>query len=909
MKTNTEGKQRRGFTLIEIVIDIAVFGILLLAILGISQQIHKVIGLAANKATAADIAAEVLETIHNVSYDNVGTDITYPTGPLPSTQIITRNNVRFTVKIVISYVDDPADGTAPTDTVPADYKKVEVRVCWDQLSCGQPVALTTFITPKTLEYANNAGAMFVSVIDSNGLPVTNATVQVTSTSPAVNVVSQSDTNGMVQLLNLPAATNVYHVVASKSGYSSDQTLSPSASNPNPSNPDTSIVVSQVTNVTLAIDRVSSLLVKTLDQASCSGLGSIQIHIVGQRLVGHSPDVPAYDKTFTSDAAGQFLISNLPWDHYALSVSTTSVDVTGITPPDTIQVNPGSSLTATVVLTAHQSTTARMIVRDTGTHSPISNADVILSDGGTYSQSLTTDQGVITQTSWDGGAGQSTVGDPTKYASLSGATDSTIPNVLTIGTTASNGSVSEDFTTTDARDTPNTTANWSTSPAQLRLADDAVVPNTYATSGQAQSATLNVQTGKITSVTLTATAQANGQTIDYYVSSDGSTFDQVTPGVAHTMSAPGSDLRWRVVLNTTDTAVTPVVTNIALAYTQLLRPVTDGTLTSSTFDSGSATNYSTMSWEPLSQPVAAGTSALRFQVASSGDTGTSNGPTVDASSNPSTSPLFTKNIGDATSTLFVAQSFVSGYNDSIISIDVKIAQHNFPTSTVTAFIYSDNAGSPGSNLSGSGQDITNVPVDSAGWETAWTTETFAPNTTLVSGQKYWLVLLVSGSNSSKYWTIVRSNTDATYASGTAKIGSDIGSLANLCATGCDLAFQIRMSGQVQTPTTPTDFYGPDGTSSTYYSTSGSSIASVISGHRYLRYKVFLHTDDPLYTPSLTSIRIIKNNACTPPGQVFFSPLPGDGTYTVDVNVAGYQHTTVPLNVVGNTTQYIDLTPES
>ncbi len=908
-------RQRRsgaGFTLVEVIVAIAVFSIMLLAVIGLSQQVHQIAVLSSLKTTAATIAQEQMETIRNLPYDQIGSDVTYPTGPLLSTQTVSRNGGTFTVDIAINYVQDPADGLAPTDTVPADYKQVEVRVCWSASSCQKPVRLTTSFVPKTLEFANNAGALMITVSDNNGQPVSGATVQVTNANPAVNVVNQTDIHGQLQLLSLPAADKTYHVVVSKTGYSTDQTNTASAQNPNPKNGDTSVYVSQATPVTLFIDRVGSLLVRALDRDTCDGLGSVTVRITGEQLIGEAPDVSAYDRTFATDAAGQFLISNLPADNYALTIDPGGDDVAGVTPPDTIRINPASSVTAAVVLTPHQDHTARIIVREVGPHAPVANATVAINDGGVYNATLITDQGVLQQNTWIGGPGQTTYGDLTKYATLSGAIDTSSNNLLTLGSTATPGSVTEDFHTVDKKDAGNTTADWNTSAGKISLPLDNFDPSKFTLGAGAQSTTLNTATGKITEATLSATDQLNGQSIIYALAADGLNFENVTPGAAHTFAATGSDLRWRVTLATADQDLTPAVSNLSIQYTQLLRPVVDGTLTSSSFDSGNPTNYTTLSWEPTSQPPSAGANAVRFQVATSGADTANGSPTVDATSNPSTTPLFTKNIGDSANTVFLVQSFVAGANDTIDSLDLKLAQHSAPTTTITAFIYSDAANAPGNNISGSGQDITAaVPSDGSGtWQNSWLTQTFAPHTALVSGTKYWLVLQVSGSNSSKYWTTVRSPDDAGYTNGTAKIGAALTgtcALNGLCPLNYDIAFQVRRSGVVETPTTPTDFIGPDGTTATYYTASGSSIHASLSGRRYLRYRLFLHTDDPLVAPTINRISVIKNNACTPPGQVFFSPLPAGGAYSVDVTATGYQPANAPITVNGNTTQIIELTP--
>lgn len=902
-------KSIRGFTLIEAIISIAVFGILLVAIIGLAVQMGKVTRLAGNKTTGATIAAEQMEIIRNLPYDTIGTSTTYPTGPLLASQTISRNNTRFTVTLNILLIDDPADGSAPADTVPADYKRVEVRVCWDTGSCQKPIRLTSTFVPKTLEYAMNAGALFITVIDANGQPVSGANVDVTNPSPSVHVVNQTDVRGQLQLLSLPASANSYHVVVTKSGYSSDQTYAPSVTNPNPVNPDTSVLTSDVTNITLAIDHVSRLQVKTLDQISCAGVGSVAVRVKGSRLIGQNPDVPVYDQTFATDASGQFLIANLPWDNYTMTVSSSNQDVVGITPPDTIVMNPGAAVTASVVMAAHQPETARIIVRDAGTHAPITGASVTISDSTSYTATQTTDQGIIEQADWSGGAGQSLVGDPTKYSAASSGMKTSSPNSLTLADTPQSEQATENFQTTALRDGTNTTAAWSVSPAQLTLPDDPMIPGQYTVSAQGQSATVNSLTGVITDVTLTPTEALNDQTVEFFAAADGTTFEPVTPSVKHDFATTGSDLRWRAVLTTTDVHVTPVVTTIALQYTIRIRTETTGTLTSSTFDNGEPTNLSIMSWEPSVQPAGAGSAAVRFQVATSDPIIGAGTPTVDAASSPGTNPLYTKNIGDASSTVVLAQSFTAGVNDAVESIDVKLAQHNAPTSIMTMFIYADESGAPGLNLSGSGQERSiTVPDDgSATWADAWVTQSFAPNTSLVAGTKYWLVIKLDTANSSKYWTVLRSQNDTTYPAGTALVGPDLATLTPVCGSGCDLAFQIRMSGRSITPTTPTSFSGPDGTSSSYYDTSGSTIHPSMNNHQYFRYKLLFSTEDSTITPSISRLAVIKNNACTPPGQAFFSPVPVAGTYSLQVSAPGYDPSTGLITINGNVTQYINLTP--
>jgi hypothetical protein len=71
------------------------------------------------------------------------------------------------------------------------------------------------------------------------------------------------------------------------------------------------------------------------------------------------------------------------------------------------------------------------------------------------------------------------------------------------------------------------------------------------------------------------------------------------------------------------------------------------------------------------------------------------------------------------------------------------------------------------------------------------------------------------------------------------------------TSTDIKFQLSSS---QNDITWTDFLGPDGTTSTFYTTSGQTINPIHTGHRYIRYKAILETTNNTLTPSLNDITI-------------------------------------------------------
>ena len=68
---------------------------------------------------------------------------------------------------------------------------------------------------------------------------------------------------------------------------------------------------------------------------------------------------------------------------------------------------------------------------------------------------------------------------------------------------------------------------------------------------------------------------------------------------------------------------------------------------------------------------------------------------------------------------------------------------------------------------------------------------------------------------------------------------------------EVKFQIATS---DSSAGPWDFVGPDGTTNTYYTTSGQNIWSGHSGDRYVRYKAYFSTADTTVTPKLNQVSI-------------------------------------------------------
>ncbi len=106
----------------------------------------------------------------------------------------------------------------------------------------------------------------------------------------------------------------------------------------------------------------------------------------------------------------------------------------------------------------------------------------------------------------------------------------------------------------------------------------------------------------------------------------------------------------------------------------------------------------------------------------------------------------------------------------------------------------------------------------------------------------------------------------------------------------------------------NYAGPDGTASTYYQTSGSTINIANSANQYARYKAYLATTNSLKTPVITSVNVNYVSGCFTPGQVIFTGLSSGSDYSLTASLAGYQTRTVgSLTIGGYNVLHLILTP--
>lgn len=424
-KKNLQG----GFSLIETLIGVLVFSILAVSIYGGFTQILKGVNTLHNRGLAISLANEQLEIIRNLPYADVGIVGGLPPGKIPHEQTLVRGGTTFAVTATIRNIDLPFDGTAggtPNDLSPADNKLVEISI--DCAACHNfsTIAITTQVAPKNLEATGNNGSLFVRVFDANGQLIPNADVQVVNTavSPTITINDVTNNNGELQVVGAPPSVGNYRITVTKDGYSTDRSYAIGGSgNPNPSKPHATVATGQLTQISFAIDELSTLNFSSVSP-TCAPIGGMDFQMTGGKLIG-TPSVYKYDQALVTNGSGALNLSNVEWDTYTLRSIDSAYDIIGTSVLNPMSVAPGSTQEVMVVVAAKNARGLVVGVEDAGTQLPLTDAVVRLY-GGSVDRTITTGQGYYTQTDWSGGGGQDTVGSLTRYLSTDGNISATTP---------------------------------------------------------------------------------------------------------------------------------------------------------------------------------------------------------------------------------------------------------------------------------------------------------------------------------------------------------------------------------------------------------------------------------------------------------------------------------------------------
>ncbi len=256
---------RFGFTLIEAIIGAGLMIVAFVGIFGVFRMSMRLVDRSKAKVGALAIANERMELIHNLPYDDIGTLGGIPAGNIPQTENIVLNDINYTRRTLIQYVDDLKDGLGAADEngITADYKMIKVEVIWNANYSVSPVFLVSAITPKGMETISGGGTLVINVFNAAGVPVSSANVHIenSSTIPPISIDVSTNIDGKVFFPGSPSSSG-YEIIVSKAGYSASQTYDAVSPNVTPDPGHLSVLEGQTTEASFAIDLVSEKTIKT-----------------------------------------------------------------------------------------------------------------------------------------------------------------------------------------------------------------------------------------------------------------------------------------------------------------------------------------------------------------------------------------------------------------------------------------------------------------------------------------------------------------------------------------------------------------------------------------------------------------------------------------------------------------------
>jgi len=354
-------KPSRGMTLIEVLVAFSVLVIVITPLTTVFVLSSKFARINRNKLLAGALAQEKVEVVRNLDYDLVGTDTGWPSGIIPSLeQGIEKGGVSFDIVTDIRYIDDPFDGnvygTVPdkgVDLYPNDYKKVEIEI----YKSGELLSrLTTNVSPSGQETAEGTGIISTEVLDANGDPLQDALVEIDNPDKGISIDITTDIEGKVLVPALPPDNEAYEILVSKgTEFSTDQTYSASAENPNPNKKHLSVTEGELTEASFQIDRLSDLHLKiTLasDPQENPISEPINLKMTGAKTIGTDDEgnpIYKYQNTFTVEN-GTTDLSDLEWDTYSFELcggSETSFTIVETVPEIPLVLDPG--ITQTLII--------------------------------------------------------------------------------------------------------------------------------------------------------------------------------------------------------------------------------------------------------------------------------------------------------------------------------------------------------------------------------------------------------------------------------------------------------------------------------------------------------------------------------------------------------------------------------
>ncbi|MFA5876813.1 MAG: prepilin-type N-terminal cleavage/methylation domain-containing protein [Candidatus Paceibacterota bacterium] len=135
-------KTSRGMTLIEVIVAVSLMLVIFLGFFGAYAASATLVQSIASRTNASALIASTVEYVRGLPYASVGTVSGTPSGILVSTESRLINNIPYTLRTVVTYKDDGANGVGGND-----YKVVKVEASWNIRGFSHSMSAVTYVAP------------------------------------------------------------------------------------------------------------------------------------------------------------------------------------------------------------------------------------------------------------------------------------------------------------------------------------------------------------------------------------------------------------------------------------------------------------------------------------------------------------------------------------------------------------------------------------------------------------------------------------------------------------------------------------------------------------------------------------------------------------------------------------------
>lgn len=395
LKQNKDYTRKSAFTIIEALVLVFIMSVIMVSFYSTWGLAMKHIAESKNRMGATALANGRMEIVRNLKYDDIGVQGGIPDGNILADEDVIENGKSYHIRTFVQYFDDAFDAVFPDDAVPNDYKRVKITVTWGGV--GEVNIVSRFVPPG-LEMAAGEGVLSINIIDSQGVGVPQADVQVINNDiiPSVNISAKTDNAGNLMFPGAKESTQKYQVIVSKSGYETVATVDP-ATVPtyNPVDTHASVSAGSLNTKVIIQDKVSSLKIRSVDQDGVA-IPSVIFDIKGGRILGAEIDPPnnsVYnldEQNRQTDASGEKNYDSLsPGQYDIYNISTVSgYTLIGINPVLPFLLDSEEDKTVQIKFADDNMDALLVRVADQGGN-PLNSATVKLTNGTGYDSTQTT----------------------------------------------------------------------------------------------------------------------------------------------------------------------------------------------------------------------------------------------------------------------------------------------------------------------------------------------------------------------------------------------------------------------------------------------------------------------------------------------------------------------------------------